>query len=199
MHDRHKCTRELAPGNVTWGEAVNLVLACSGHFGTEGLEKISDSLILLAFRPLKAGTAMNFLAGPGKALVLKKTKQLSNMLVNAPHRHRLSPLQLHRGQHSLFTPFCHQTEAPGLHTQTHLPRGQQPAVPIPHWAAKAPSPRQSSPLSQVIKHQSPSGEVPCQPTAPLAAHTLGTGSVAQRPLSWQGTGMLSLSTQGTPP
>lgn len=121
------------------------------------MEKISGSLILLAFRPLKAGTAMNFLAGPGKALVLKKTKQLSNMLVDAPHRHRLSPLQLHRGQHSPFTPFCHQTEAPGLHTQTHLPRGQQPAVPIPHWAAKAPSPRQSSPLPQVIKPKSQRG------------------------------------------
>lgn len=108
MYDRYKCTRELAPGDATWGEAVNLALTCSGHFGTEGLEEISGSLTLLVFRPLKAGTAMNFLAGPGKALVLEKTKQLSNMLVNAPHCQTLSPLQLHRGQHSPFTPFCHQ-------------------------------------------------------------------------------------------
>lgn len=110
-----KHTRELAPGNVTWGEAVNLALACSGHFGTEGLEKIGGRLIccLLALRPLKSGTAMNFLAGPGKALVLKKTKQFSNTVVNAPHCHRLPPLQQHRGQHGPFTPFCHQTEARG--------------------------------------------------------------------------------------
>lgn len=87
-----KCTRELAPGNVTWGEVVNLALACSEQFGTESLEKIRDSLIccLLAFRPLKAGTARNFLAGPGKALVLRKTEQLSNTLVNALHPHRVT-------------------------------------------------------------------------------------------------------------
>lgn len=169
-----KCTRELASGNVTWGEAVNLALACLRHFGTEGLEKTGGSLIccLLAFRPLKAEIAMNFLAGHGKALVLKKTKQLSNTLVNAPYRHRVSPLQLHRGQHRPFTPFCHQTEAPGLYMQTHLCRGQQPAAPIPHWAVKAPSQRQSSLLPQAIKGQSTSGEVPCQPPVPLAAHTL---------------------------
>lgn len=65
-----------------------------------------------------------------------------------------------------------KTEALWPHTQTHLSQGQQPAVPAPHWAVKAPSQRQSSPLPQEIKGQSTSGEVPCQPPAPLATHTL---------------------------
>lgn len=186
-----KCTRELASGNVTWGEAVNLALACLRHFGTEGLEKIGGSLIccLLAFRPLKAEIAMNFLAGHGKALVLKKTKQLSNTLVNAP-----LPSQ------SVTSPAAQGT-AQAIHTI--LPPDRSPRVVHADspalWSAasctrttlgcESTKPKAVFPLASGDKRPKyqRGGAMPA-PCTIGCSHPLGTSSVPQRTLSWQGTG-----------
>lgn len=134
---------------------------------------------------------MTSFAGPGKALVLKKTKQLSSTQVNAPQRHRVSPLQLHRGQHGPFTPFCQNEEdrSPvAAHTNSPV-SGSAASCTCTTLGCESTKPKAIFPLASGDKRPKyqQGGAMPAACTIGHS-HPLGTGSVPKRPLSWQGTG-----------